>query len=89
MQRDYSYDSRRCFDDLEPPEVTGIEAARRTVSRLGASQLATTGMPVLFAPDVAQGVVGHLVGAISGPSPVPQRLFFERTWLAKPCFQAG
>jgi PmbA protein len=66
MQRDYSYDSRRCFDDLEPPEVTGIEAARRVVSRLGARQLATTGMPVLFAPEVAQGLVGHLVGAISG-----------------------
>ena len=66
MQRDYSFDSRRCFDDLESPETTGIEAARRTVSRLGASQLPTFEMPVLFAPDVAQGLVGHLVGAISG-----------------------
>jgi len=36
------------------------------VSRLGASQLPTFEMPVLFAPDVAQGLVGHLVGAISG-----------------------
>jgi PmbA protein len=66
MQRDYSYDSRRCFDDLESPEETGIEAARRTVSRLGARQLATAAMPVLFAPEVAQGLVGHLVAAISG-----------------------
>jgi PmbA protein len=66
MQRDYSFDSRRCFDDLESPETTGIEAARRTVSRLGASQLTTSEMPVLFAPEVAQGLVGHLIGAISG-----------------------
>ncbi|MCJ7815699.1 MAG: metalloprotease PmbA [Xanthomonadales bacterium] len=66
MQRDYSYDSRRCFGDLESPETTGIEAARRTVSRLGARQLPTAEMPVLFAPDVAQSLVGHLVGAISG-----------------------
>jgi PmbA protein len=66
MQRDYSFDSRRCFGDLESPETTGIEAARRTVSRLGASQLPTSEMPVLFAPEVAQGLVGHLVGAISG-----------------------
>lgn len=66
MQRDYSYDSRRCFDDLESPEETGIEAARRTVSRLGARQLATAAMPVLFTPEVAQGLVGHLVAAISG-----------------------
>jgi len=66
MQRDYSFDSRRCFADLESPETTGVEAARRTVRRLGASQLPTSGMPVLFAPDVASGLVGHLVGAISG-----------------------
>lgn len=66
MQRDYSYDSRRCFDDLEPPDKTGLEAARRTVGRLGARQLPTSEMPVLFAPEVAQGLVGHLVGAISG-----------------------
>ena len=66
MQRDYSFDSRRCFDDLESPETTGVEAARRTVRRLGASQLPTSEMPVLFAPDVAAGLVGHMVGAISG-----------------------
>lgn len=68
MQRDYSYDSRRSFDDLESPEATGAEAARRTVRRLGASQLATAEMPVLFAPEVAKSVIGHLVGAVSGPA---------------------
>lgn len=68
MQRDYSYDSRRCLDDLEAPEITGAEAARRTVRRLGARQTSTAEMPVLFAPEVAQGLVGHLVAAISGSS---------------------
>ncbi|MBT8058929.1 MAG: metalloprotease PmbA [Gammaproteobacteria bacterium] len=66
MQRDYSYDSRRSFEDLEDPETTGREAARRTVRRLGAQQLRTAEMPVLFAPDVAKGLIGHLLGAISG-----------------------
>lgn len=66
MQRDYSYDSRRCFDELEAPGVTGAEAARRTVRRLEPRQLPTAEMPVLFAPEVAQGLVSHLVGAISG-----------------------
>lgn len=66
MQRDYSYDSRRSMDDLESPEETGAEAARRTVRRLGASQLPTAEMPVLFAPHIASGLIGHLVGAISG-----------------------
>ena len=66
MQRDYSFDSRRCLQDLESPRQTGKDAARRTVRRLGARQLPTAEMPVLFAPEVAKGVIGHLIGAISG-----------------------
>lgn len=66
MQRDYSYDSRRCLDDLEDVRVTGQEAARRTTQRLGAGQLPTARMPVLFDPRVASGLIGHLVGAVSG-----------------------
>jgi len=66
MQRDYRYDSRRCFNELESPETTGSEAARRTLRRLNARQLPTSEMPILFAPEVAQGLVGHLVSAISG-----------------------
>lgn len=66
MQRDYSYDSRRCIGDLEAPEETGREAARRVVRRLGARQLQTGSMPVLFAPRVAKTIIGHLIGAISG-----------------------
>ena len=66
MQRDYSFDSRRCLQDLESPGQTGAEAARRTVRRLGARKIPTAEMPVLFAPEVAKGLIGHLVGAISG-----------------------
>jgi PmbA protein len=66
MQRDYHYDSRRSLDDLEAPEETGREAARRTIRRLNARQLPTATMPVLFSPEVAKGLVGHLIGAISG-----------------------
>jgi PmbA protein len=66
MQRDYWYDSRRAFADLEPPGETGREAARRTVERLGARKIATCKLPVLFAPEVARGLVGHFIAAISG-----------------------
>jgi PmbA protein len=66
MQRDYCYDSRRNLDDLEAPERTGEEAARRTVRRLNARQLPTGEMPVLFSAEVAAGLMGHLVGALSG-----------------------
>lgn len=68
MQRDYAYDSRRCLADLESAQDTGEEAARRTVRRLDPSQLPTAEMPILFAPRVASGLLGHLMGAISGSS---------------------
>jgi PmbA protein len=66
MQRDYWYDSRRAFTDLEPAEATGNRAAERTISRLGARQVGTCQAPVLFAPEVARGLVGHFVSAVSG-----------------------
>ena len=66
MQRDYSYDSSRHLADLEPADVTGREAAVRTIRRLDSRKLKTGKMPVLFSPEVAKGLVGHLVGAISG-----------------------
>jgi PmbA protein len=66
MQRDYGYDSRRCLDDLEDVRRTGEEAARRTTQRLGAGQLPTAEMPILFDPRVATGLIGHLVGAVTG-----------------------
>jgi PmbA protein len=66
MQRDYWYDSRRAFGDLEDIAVTGREAAHRTLRRLGARQVPTCEAPVLFAPEMAVGLVGHLVAAISG-----------------------
>jgi len=66
MQRDYHYDSRRNLEDLEAPEETGRKAASRTIRRLNARQLPTGSMPVLFSPEVAKSLLGHLVGAISG-----------------------
>jgi PmbA protein len=66
MQRDYWYDSKRAFPDLESAEDTGHEAARRTVRRLGARKIQTCEVPILFSPEVARGLVGHLVAAVSG-----------------------
>ncbi len=66
MQRDYDWDARRRFDQLAAPDVTGREAARRTVRRLGARRIPTGRFPVLFVPEVARGLIGHLIGAVSG-----------------------
>ncbi|CAM3834836.1 peptidase PmbA [Vibrio aerogenes CECT 7868] len=66
MERDYSYSVARHRDDLWKPEIVGRLAAERTVSRLDARKLKTGKYPVMFAPEVATGLIGHFVSAISG-----------------------
>ncbi|WP_158117097.1 metalloprotease PmbA [Vibrio cincinnatiensis] len=66
MERDYSYTVARHSDDLWTPEQVGRQAAEKTAQRLDAQQLKTGQYPVMFAADVATGLMGHLVMAISG-----------------------
>ncbi|EGQ8314211.1 metalloprotease PmbA [Vibrio cholerae] len=66
MERDYSYTVARHRDDLWTPESVGLLAAENTVSRLDPQKLKTGQFPVMFAADVATGLIGHLVMAISG-----------------------
>ncbi|MBJ9999891.1 MULTISPECIES: metalloprotease PmbA [Erwiniaceae] len=68
MERDYAYTIGRAITDLSSPESVGEECARRTLSRLSPRKLSTMKAPVLFAAEVATGLFGHLVGAISGGS---------------------
>ncbi|MCB1844414.1 MAG: metalloprotease PmbA [Halioglobus sp.] len=66
MQRDFWYSTSRDPAGLESPEAVGRAAGERTVNRLGARKIATTRAPVLFAPELARGFIGHAIGAISG-----------------------
>ena len=66
MERDYSYTTARAMDDLKSAEWVGQEAATRTLARLNPRRLPTMQVPVLFAAEVASGLLGHLVSAISG-----------------------
>lgn len=66
MERDYAYTVGRALDDLQSPEWVGEACARRTLSRLSPRKLPTMEAPVMFAAEVATGLFGHLVGAISG-----------------------
>ncbi len=68
MQRDYEYAAVRDPRDLPDVEEVGRGAARRTARRLGARQIKTCQVPVLFEAPVARSLVSHLVSAISGPS---------------------
>jgi len=68
MQRDYWYSVSRNADKLESAKAIGIKAAERTISRLGSRTLSTRQCPVLYSAEVASGLMGSLVSAISGGS---------------------
>jgi PmbA protein len=68
MQRDYWYSVARNPTSLEPAEAIGKRAGQRALRRLGARRLSTRRAPVLYAPELARGVFGHFIGAISGTS---------------------
>ncbi|MGH8234073.1 MAG: metalloprotease PmbA [Rhodanobacteraceae bacterium] len=68
MQRDGWYEYVR--NPVLFPEFAriGVTAAARTAARLGARKLSTRACPVLFAPEVARSLLGHLIAAVSGGS---------------------
>lgn len=66
MQRDFWYTMSRNPAELEDVEEVGREAARRATARLSPRKTATGSFPVVFSPQMAAGLVGHLMGAISG-----------------------
>ncbi len=68
MQRDYWYTAARDPADLDNAEAVGRKAGERAVARLGAKRLGTQKASVLFAPEMARGLIGHFVSAIRGSS---------------------
>ena len=68
MQRDFWYSVSPKLQRLDSPESVGKEAARRTIRRLGAQKISTQEVPVIFDPETAQSLLGHLASAISGYS---------------------
>ncbi|WP_394754228.1 metalloprotease PmbA [Crenothrix sp.] len=66
MQRDYWYSVARDASNLEAAAQIGRKAAERTIKRLEARRLTTRQCPVLYAPETASGLLGSLMGAISG-----------------------
>ena len=68
MQRDYWYSSARTLARLETPESIGAEAARRALRRLHARRVPTQRAPIVFAPEIARSIVGHVFEAANGDS---------------------
>ncbi len=68
MQRDYWYSVSRQSDGLEAAGEIGVKAAERTIKRLEARRLSTRQCPVLYSAEMASGLLGAFIGAISGGS---------------------
>ena len=66
MERDYWYTVGRGLSELDPPEAVGAKAAERTLRRLGARQVPTAEVPVVFDPETAAEILGTVFGALSG-----------------------
>jgi PmbA protein len=68
MQRDYASHSARHLADLDSPEAIGRLAGERTVRRLNPTKVPSGAMPIVFDPRVGGSLIGHLLGAMSGPA---------------------
>ena len=68
MQRDYWYSVARNPALLESAVMIGEKAAQRTLARMNAHSLGSRHCPVLFASEMASGLIGSLLGAVSGGS---------------------
>ncbi len=87
MERDYDYSSALHAEDLDDPAQIGRSAAERALRRLNPRKLETAKVPVIFDPRVAGGLVGHALGAISGPS-IARGTSFLKDKLGQPVFSA-
>lgn len=75
MQRDYDWHSARHHADLLTPEEIGTRAGQRTIARLDPQMPDGGAMPIVFDPRVGASLIGHLLGAMSGPAIARERSF--------------
>jgi PmbA protein len=85
MQRDYWYTVARAAGALESPEKVGLEAARRSLRRLGSQKLSTRDCPVLYEAPLASSLLSHFIGAVRGSSLYRQASFLLDS-IGKPVF---
>ncbi|MBI4509120.1 MAG: TldD/PmbA family protein [Deltaproteobacteria bacterium] len=62
----YHYSSSRFLGGLEDAEAIGLEAARRTIAKLGSRKVETCEVPVIFDREAAKGLLSEFLGVITG-----------------------
>jgi PmbA protein len=88
MERDYDFTSAVHAEDLRGAGEIGLSAGERAVKRLNPRKGTTATLPVVFDPRVSSGLIGALLGAISGPS-IARGTSFLRDQLGKQLFADG
>ena len=66
MERDYEYQSKVHFSDLDTPKTIGEKAAERAISRLNPKKVKSNSVPVIFDPRVSGSLLSLFIGGISG-----------------------
>jgi len=88
MERDYDHASARHAGDLRAPETIGKRAGEKAVKRLNPRSMPSQALPVVFHPDEAAGLLGHLSGAISG-SAIARGVSFLKDRMGQSVFAPG
>jgi PmbA protein len=83
MERDYDFDSRVFFADLDEAEAIGQRAGERAAARVNPRKVKTgSNVTVVFDPRAARGLIGHMVSAINGAS-VARKTSFLKDMMGK------
>lgn len=89
MERDYDFDSRLYYAELDDPAEIGRRAGERTIKRINPRQVPTgKDITVIFDPRIARGFVGHIAGAINGAS-VARKTSFLRDKMGQQVLKSG
>ncbi|MES0880176.1 TldD/PmbA family protein [Roseibium sp. SCP14] len=88
MERDYDFDSRTYFEDLEDPSAIGRRAGERAVRRLNPQKLSTRTANVIYESRAARSILGHLTGAINGAS-IARKTSFLKDRMGEAIFSPG
>ena len=77
MERDYWYDIACARQDLDTPAHIGNIAAERATRRLAPQSVATGNYPILFDATIANSLIGHIVGGLTGGALYRQSSFLQ------------
>ncbi|MET0546646.1 MAG: TldD/PmbA family protein [Caulobacterales bacterium] len=88
MERDYEGRGARWREDLPSPESIGKKAGERAAAKLGSRKLDSQKINVIFDRRVSGGLIGSMLGAISG-SAVARGVSFLKDKLGQQVFASG